>query len=119
MVLKLEENRKMSSGKRIRHINIRYFFITDQIKNGNVVIHYCPTQNMVADFHTKPLQGKLFHKFRDQILGLAPMDDVYIHEDHRSVLDKNSKLQTELKDEDSSINESEKVSYADIVKRKK
>ena len=34
-------------------------------------IRYCPTGDMTADFFTKPLQGSLFKKFRDQILNLA------------------------------------------------
>ena len=34
----LENNRKLSSGKRTRAINIRYFFLTDQIKQGNVEV---------------------------------------------------------------------------------
>ena len=39
----------------------------------------------MADFFTKPLQGALFRKFRDQILGLAPMDSP--PGVHRSVLE--------------------------------
>ncbi len=39
---------------------------------------------MVADYFTKPLQGELFYKFRDQIMGVVPMDT--ITGDHRSVL---------------------------------
>jgi hypothetical protein len=30
---------------------------------------------MVADFMTKPLQGSLFKKFRDLIMGLLSMDE--------------------------------------------
>ena len=30
----LEKNGKTSSGKRTKHINMRYFFITDQISKG-------------------------------------------------------------------------------------
>jgi hypothetical protein len=30
---------------------------------------------MIGDFATKPLQGALFHKFRDQIMGVAPARD--------------------------------------------
>ena len=37
-----------------------YFFITDRIKNGEVKVAYCPTNNMLADFFTKPLQGTTF-----------------------------------------------------------
>jgi hypothetical protein len=30
---------------------------------------------MIRDFMTKPLQGALFHKFRDQIKGVVPAQD--------------------------------------------
>lgn len=68
----LEKNGKASSGKRTRHINIRYFFVHDRVEAGEVSIQYCPTGDMVADFFTKPLQGTLFRKFRDQILNNNP-----------------------------------------------
>jgi hypothetical protein len=60
----LETNGKKSSGKRTLALNIRYFFLTDQVEKGNVTIAYCgPTDDMVGDFHTKPLQGEKFQKF--------------------------------------------------------
>jgi hypothetical protein len=65
----LETNGKKSSGKRTRALNIRYFLITDQVEMGNVCIEYCPTDEMVGDFYTKPLQGEKFRKFRDNVLG--------------------------------------------------
>jgi hypothetical protein len=34
---------------------------------------WCPTGNMIGDFATQPLQGALFHKFRDQIMGVTPL----------------------------------------------
>jgi hypothetical protein len=86
--IKLSKNGKSSSGKGTRHINIRYFFITDRIARKEVAIQYCPTKEMVADYFTKPLQGELFYKFRDQIMGVVPMDT--ISGDHRSVLDDQS-----------------------------
>ena len=58
----LENNGKKSSSKRTRAMNIRYFFVTDQISKGNLEIEYCPTGDMIGDFMTKPLQGKLFEK---------------------------------------------------------
>ena len=85
--IKLSENGKGSSRKGTRHINIRYFFITDRIARKEVAIQYCPTKEMVADYFTKPLQGQLFYKFRDQIMGVVPM--ATIMGDHRSVLDNN------------------------------
>ena len=62
-------NGKKSSGKRTRALNIRHFFLTDQVEKGNLSIKYCRTDDMVGDFHTKPLQGKKFRKFRNEILG--------------------------------------------------
>jgi hypothetical protein len=32
---------------------------------------WCPTGDMIGDFATKPLQGALFRKFRDQIMGVT------------------------------------------------
>ena len=56
----LEKNGRGSSSKRMRHINIRYFFIRDRVQSDEVDIKYCPTEEMVADYFTKPLQGALF-----------------------------------------------------------
>jgi hypothetical protein len=71
----LERNGKRSSGRRTRHINIRYFFITDRIKCGEVGVVYCPTDDMVGDFFTKPLQGSRFVKFRNMILNITKPHD--------------------------------------------
>ena len=68
----LENNGKRSSSKRTRAINIRYFFVTDQIEKGNVQVEYCPTGDMIGDFFSKPLQGNLFLKMKRQIMGHAP-----------------------------------------------
>jgi hypothetical protein len=51
----LEANGKESSGKRTLALNICYFFLRDQVEKGNVTIVYCPIDDMVGDFHTKPL----------------------------------------------------------------
>ena len=66
----LEEKGMSSAGKRSRHINVRYFFIKDLVEKGMVEINYCPTEKMIADYMTKPLQGSLFHRFKCRILGL-------------------------------------------------
>jgi hypothetical protein len=65
----LEVNGKRSSSSRTCALNIRYFFITDQVETGNVSIEYCPTKLMVADFFTKPLQGEAFVRFKNFIMG--------------------------------------------------
>ena len=66
----LEENGKKSSGKRTRHLNIRYFFLTDQVEKNKVNIEYCPTENMIVDYMSKSLQEKKFKEFRKQILNM-------------------------------------------------
>jgi hypothetical protein len=65
----LASNGKRSSTKRTRAINIRYFFVADQVEKGTLRIEYCPTKSMLADYMSKPLQGPLFQKFKDQLLG--------------------------------------------------
>jgi hypothetical protein len=67
--MKMERNRRTSCGQKSRHIDIRYFFIKDRIDSGELDVVYCPTEMMVADFFTKPLQGALFKKLRAVIMG--------------------------------------------------
>jgi hypothetical protein len=69
--IKMARNGKASCGQRSRHIDIRHFFITDHSKRRNISIVHCPTEHMLADFFTKPLQGSLFRKFRSVLLGHA------------------------------------------------
>ena len=66
----LEKNGRSSAGKRSRHLDIRYFFITDQVNQGNLEIRYCPTDVMTADYMTKPLHGQKFHKFKKEIMNI-------------------------------------------------
>ena len=65
----LETNGRSSSGQKTRHIDIRYFFLQDRMISELLSVEYCPTECMLADFFTKPLQGSLFRKFRDVLLG--------------------------------------------------
>ena len=58
-----------STSSRTKHIAIRYFWIKERVDSGEVSIEYLPTKQMLADLLTKPLQGELFIKLRDQILG--------------------------------------------------
>ena len=60
----LEKNGRASAGKRSRAINIRYFFVTDQVEKGHIKIDHCPTDALWSDYQTKPLQeGEKFCKF--------------------------------------------------------
>ena len=66
---KIEKNGKRSSGQKTKHMDNRYFWIKDRLENEGIDVEYCPTELMIADFFTKPLQGALFRKFRDIVLG--------------------------------------------------
>ena len=67
----MESNGKRSSSKRTRALNIRYFFVTDQVEKGVINIIYCPTDKMVGDFMTKPVQGTKYKMFEREIMGLT------------------------------------------------
>ena len=49
-------------GKRLKHIDIKWRFINEEVKAGNVKLVKIPTQLNIADLLTKPLS---IHKFRD------------------------------------------------------
>ena len=70
----LESNGMKSVEKGSRHIKIKYFFVTDKVKDNEVKIMYYPTEDMLADFYTKPLQGSLFIKHRNALMGLKEED---------------------------------------------
>ena len=39
------------------------------MKRGIIVVKYCRTLSMLADYFTKPLQGSIFVDLRAQVLG--------------------------------------------------
>ena len=67
----LEKNGVWSCGKRSKHISVRYFFIKDRVDKGELSIDWCSASEMVADYFTKPLQGRLFFKFRQLIMNTS------------------------------------------------
>ena len=48
--IKLEKNRRMSSRKKTRHLDIKYYFIRDQIAKTNISMEYCLTDMLISDF---------------------------------------------------------------------
>ena len=50
----LAENGRASSSKRTKHIKIRYYYVADRIEKGDLRIVWCPTDQMIADYLTKP-----------------------------------------------------------------
>ena len=55
-------------GEKSRHINLRYFWLKDRVESGEILIKYLPSEDMIADILTKPLQGELFRKLRAKLL---------------------------------------------------
>lgn len=44
-----------------KHVDVKYQFVGDHIRNGNINIHYVSTIRMVVDSFTKNLPTKQFH----------------------------------------------------------
>jgi hypothetical protein len=65
----LETNGKKRSSKRTRALNIKYFFLVNQVAKDNLDIEYLSTTEMWGDYMSRPLQGKLVQKFRSLIMG--------------------------------------------------
>ena len=68
--IQLENNGKMSSSNRTKYINVRYFFVKDCVEQKKLRIEFLGTDELWANFYTKPLQGKKFYSFRKIILNL-------------------------------------------------
>ena len=88
--IKLARNGRHSSRKQTRHIEVRYYFITDHIDQDRVRVSYCPTGDMLADYFSKPLQGSLFRKFRNLILNVSPKDELQVQPGEQECVGTNS-----------------------------
>ena len=51
-------------------MSARYFFVVDKMEKKDARMVYCPTEEMIADYSTKPTQGSLFVYQRDLILDI-------------------------------------------------
>ena len=60
---RMVENINMSCPIKSRPIAIKFFWITDRVKQGLLRVQHCSTDIMLAGFFTKPLQGKKFIMF--------------------------------------------------------
>ena len=67
----LENKGKASSSKHTRHIDIRYYFVTDYIEKYGLSLNWCPASDKIGYFMTKPTQGVTFKRFWDQLMGVT------------------------------------------------
>ena len=75
-VIQLEGKGWKSSSKRTKHINARYFYITDRLKARDISRDiYKPTRDMESDYLTKSLQGNIFHTHRKTLMGLDGINE--------------------------------------------
>jgi len=54
--------------KRSKHIDVKFRFIHELVKDRIIRLKYCPTSEQIADILTKPLAATNFIKFRDKIV---------------------------------------------------
>ena len=114
-VEKLEINGRNSCTGNSRHVDVKFFWVKDRVDKKEVEIKYCPTTLMLADYFTKPLQGTVFRRFRDVVMG-----KVYIN---NLLLDPNFKIKERVEKVSKIVirkSEPKKkhVTYADMVRNK-
>ena len=51
-------------------MKIRYFFVKDYVDTKKIRVEFRPTNVMLGNFSTKPMQGCLFQWQQDHIMGL-------------------------------------------------
>ena len=66
--IKLVNNGKGTYGKRTRHFDFKYYYITDLIQRKEIEIKFFSSIDMMADFMTKPLTESKFIQQRNKIL---------------------------------------------------
>jgi len=62
----ISENRL--TNQKSKHIDIRYHFVRELIRNEKIKLEYVKSQNNIADGFTKYLNSTLMKNFRNNIL---------------------------------------------------
>ena len=125
--MKIILNGKRSSGTKTKHMDNRFFWIKDRLQSEGIKVEYCPTSKMIADFFTKPLQGALFRKLRDVVMGKHHISTLYNDEDSiaEERVKSNEKAETErqaakehpiiVSEDKENVTEGRKVTWKDTV----
>ena len=100
----LKWNGRQSSTKQTKHMDIRYFYVKEHVQSKTASLEHCPTEEMLADYFTKPLQGSLFVFLRNHIMG-AEFED-RSHQTQRSVLGHDgAHATTEASEQDQAVSD--------------
>jgi hypothetical protein len=67
-VIQLIKNERRAN-QRTRHLDVRLFYPRDLEIAGHIQLVWCPTDIMIADLMTKPLQGALFRRLTAALTG--------------------------------------------------
>jgi hypothetical protein len=71
--IKLSKNPVMHG--RSKHIDVRFHFLRNLSKKGEIELIHCPSQDQVADIMTKPLKLDIFQKLR-KLLGVCEIPNI-------------------------------------------
>jgi hypothetical protein len=52
---------------RIKHIELRFHYLREQVNNGNLTLEHYRSEDQFADLFTKAVTVKVFQKLRDQM----------------------------------------------------
>jgi hypothetical protein len=64
------------NGNKTKHIELRYQFIREQVKNKCIVIKHLPTEDMTSDMLTKVTGPSVFLHLRPKLMGVAVENEV-------------------------------------------
>ncbi len=67
--IKLLERPGTNYQTKSKHIKVRFASFKEHLDREFVVLKHCPTEDMLADIHTKPLSGSRFFLLRDRLMG--------------------------------------------------
>ncbi|GAA0183370.1 hypothetical protein LIER_30792 [Lithospermum erythrorhizon] len=81
IVIKCDNNSTIKLSKNLimyeksKHIDVRYYFLRDLTKKGEIELVHCASTNEAANIMTKPLKIESLQKLRS-ILGMCSLDEV-------------------------------------------
>jgi transposase InsO family protein len=52
---------------RTKHIDIKYHFLKEKVRDKEIQVKFCSTSDMIADIFTKPLGSNLFKRFSNML----------------------------------------------------
>ena len=56
--------------RKTKHIDIKYHFVRDHYRKGDILIKYCSTHKLWADSLTKPVEGKTYNLCKSGFMNL-------------------------------------------------